>query len=141
MSSQEAQKPNKVKFSTFVDDLYSNQIEKVDLYTYGTIDITYTTKGGEFRSADLPHSSSENDLLIRSLKQHSVEYVAHDSSYPNDDSDTHYSSFLWTGSLFFIFPLLLILIIIFQARTISNLGRKLAEIAQGKVDSRQNKAQ
>lgn len=121
------QEPLKVTYKTFVDDLEAELISSADLYSYGNVDFTYKTQDGVFRSVDIPHEASENDLLIHSLASKSVAYISHDSSYP-DNSENVMGAGLWYGAIFYLIPILLIGIIFYQARVIASLGNKLADV-------------
>jgi len=124
----------KVTYKTFVNDLYTDQVSKVDLYSYGsdfmshpTIDFTYQTKEGHFRGVKMPLTASENSLLIHSLEGKTVEYVSHGESYPGEVDDDM-GSMILVSSMFFILPLLLVCIIFYQVRVISKLSFKLADL-------------
>ncbi len=117
-------KINKVTYKTFVNDLSSKEVEKADLYSYGSVDFTYLTTSGELRAVDIPSEASENDLLIDSLGSKDVPYISHNEPYPHDDNDSS-SYMMWSGSIIFIIPLLLIGIIFYQARVISKLSNKM----------------
>ncbi len=115
--------PSKVTYGTFVNDLKSQNISKVDLYSYGSIDFTYYTSAGELRSVDIPYEASKNDLLISSLKDQSISYTSHDRKFPDEETGSFAMSEI-AGTLIFLAPLLLIACIFYQARIISKLSLK-----------------
>ena len=108
---------SKVTYQTFVDDLEAGNITRADLYSYGRVDFTYITKDETINMVDIPHKASENSLLIQSLKNKSVEYTAHDESYPDEESND--TILPLSSSLIFLTPVLLIVVIIYQVRVIS----------------------
>jgi len=82
------EEPSKVTYQTFVNDLNAGQITHADLYSYGQVDFTYTTKDGVARAVGIPHKANENSLLTHVLSAQSVEYIAHDTSYPDGSDDS-----------------------------------------------------
>ena len=113
---------NKVTYQTFVDDLESGNILRADLYSFGQVDFTYETQDELTKTVDIPLEASKNSLLIKSLKNNSVKYTSHDEPYPKEASDNSWIQY--SGFSIMLIPILLIVVIIIQARTISSLTKR-----------------
>jgi ATP-dependent Zn protease len=118
--------PEIVSYSTFVRDLTSSKISEVNIYDYGrNVDLTYETLDGELRATKGPLGLDNDELLSFTLKSQEIPFTVHAEKYrgagTTGDWMMHFGSFA-----FLLIPVLLILVILRQSKTISTLGAALA---------------
>jgi len=118
--------PEIVSYSTFVRDLADAKVSGVDVYDFGAeIDLTYSTSDGEFRAAKGPIGLDDDELLLFNLKSQGVPFTVHGEEY-----DGPGASGVWLSQIlsfaFLLVPVLLILVILRQSKTIRTLAEALA---------------
>lgn len=116
--------PEIVTYSTFVRDLTESKIFEVNIFDYGReIDLTYETVDGATRATKGPFGLDDDDLLSFTLKSQEVSFTVHAEEYSSGASSfdwMHLSSFI-----FFLIPVLMLLVILRQSKTIRSLGDAL----------------
>ena len=116
--------PEIVDYSTFVNELTSGSIVSVDLYEFGReIDITYQNSAGEFHGTKKRYRPKDDELLTYTLRQEGIPYTVHAEEFKSPDAQFEWLAL--TSMSFFLVPILLLIIVIYQARTIRLLSRKI----------------
>lgn len=115
-----------VSYSTFVRDLTDSKVTEVDVYDYGReVDLTYETLDGELRATKGPIGLDNDELLSFTLNSQEVPFTVHAQKY--DGAGVSSDWMMQIGSFaFFLIPVLLILVILRQSKTIRTLGEALA---------------
>lgn len=125
----DGQKPEKVKYSTFVNDLTEARVGEVNIYRYGReIDLTYTLQDGGLRATKGPLGLDNDTLLSQTLKTQEVSFTVHAESYPEQGNE-----FWWMQIMslsFFIVPILMLMVILRQSKAIRTLSMTIAALAR-----------
>lgn len=118
--------PEIVSYSTFVRDLTGSNISEVNIYDYGrNVDLTYETLDGELRATKGPLGLDNDELLSFTLKSQEIPFTVHAEKF--EGARTPEDWMIQLGSFaFLLIPVLLILVILRQSKTISILGEALA---------------
>jgi hypothetical protein len=127
-------KLEKVNYQKFVDDLNSNQISKVDLYSLGDevlshslIDFTYQTQNGVLKGVSMPLVSSDDILLVQVLEGRSIDYTTHESDYPHERVN-EMGHVIGITAVVVGLPIILVSIIIYQRCIVSRLRKKIVSL-------------
>ncbi len=121
--------PEIVSYSTFVRDLTDAKISEVNIFDYGReVDLTYETLEGATRATKGPIGLDDDDLLSFTLKSQEVPFTVHAEKY-----STGTSPFDWmnlSSFIFFLIPVLMLLVILRQSKTIRSLADALVQASK-----------
>lgn len=119
--------PEVVSYSTFVSDLAGSRVAEVDVYELGQeVNLTYETVEGELRATKGPIGLENDDLLSFTLESQEVPFSVHAEKYGGPGAN---SDWIWVPAFLLVplvVPVLLILVILRQSKTIRTLGEALA---------------
>lgn len=127
-----SENPEIVTYSTFVRDLSESKISDVSIYSYGgEVDLTYVTAEGVLRGAKGSIGLDDDDLLSSTLASKDVSFTIHSSEYSGSGWSWDWAMNLWSFA-FFLIPILMLLIISRQSKTIKSLGEALVRATNKK---------
>lgn len=116
--------------------LSSGEIEKVEIYDSGVsdVDAVFTKSDGTVFSVEKTHGLDEDPVFQQSLKDHDIQYVIYDYEFEGKSKKKRLgrSSWFMIMPMVFMFgiPVLLVLVIIKQAKTISKQADVIKVLAE-----------
>lgn len=114
------------------------EIEKADLYDFGRegVDAVFTTKDGSAVAVKKTFGLNEDAVLQQYLKDHNIPFTVYESPYkgPLSTKRSDTSSLWMTLPMLLMFglPLILIVILLMQARTIARQAETIRALVTNK---------
>jgi len=114
------------------------EIEKADLYDFSSdgVDAVFTTKDGSAVAVKKPIRLNEDAVLQQYLKDHNIQFTVYESSYEGPLSTKRPGMpSLWMTLpmiLMFCVPVILLLILLMQARTIARQAETIRALVTDK---------
>jgi hypothetical protein len=114
-----------VEYKTFTKHLREGELSDVTIYYFtGEVEVTYMREGIEY-GAKGPYGPYNDDLLHSILNEKKIEYKILETDYSDGTALSSSNIGMISGFAFMAIPVIMIIVILIQARTIKKLTERI----------------